>query len=92
MDMGQIDPNNPPNFSRSYPLAGEMIGPAWRAAWRALCAEPGWLRMRFLVGQMCRASGVQDKTARNLLAGARKAGLLVVRYDGPHGEARYKIK
>lgn len=91
------DPGNPPNFTATYPLGGEKIGPAWRAAWRALCDEPrSWHPVGDLVTAMRDAAQIIDPTARNLLRSARKAGLLEVVYadpqpGSPHPRARYRI-
>lgn len=79
-----IDPDCPPNFTGSYPLGGELIGPAWRIAWAALASArrrgaAGWVLGDELTAAM-RHTGVVDKTARGLLGNARRAGLLEVRY------------
>lgn len=90
-----LDPHAPPNFNGNYPLAGGQIGPAWRAAWRPLAeaaARTGgeWLPATHLVPAMCAAGGVAPKTATNLLAAARRAGLLDVAYEGPRRSALYR--
>lgn len=73
-------PVSVPNFTGSYPLGGELIGPAWRTAWGLLSRDSSeWVEADRLVLAMC-ADGIADKTARGLLNGARRAGLLDVRY------------
>ena len=73
--------DQPPNFFGNYPLDGERIGPAWRAAWSRLTADPSrWHTADELAELMVDTSGVVDKTARNLLRQARQRGLLAVRY------------
>ena len=62
---------------RRYPQDGKLIGPAWEAGWAATSHE--WVVVDDLVAPMI-ATGVSDKTARNLLANARKGGHLEVRY------------
>lgn len=79
-----MDENSPPNFGQrgAYPLAGERIGPAWRAAWTALCraGQPGWLDGDTLAATMTAAVDIEDKTARGLLAKGAAAEVLEVRY------------
>jgi hypothetical protein len=83
-----------PNFVGSYPGSGERIGPAWSAAWDALCQH------QVLTGDqlseiMCQAVDIKDKTAKNLLRKARSAGLLEVSYHKKPGQkysqTKYKI-
>ena len=71
-----------PNFypNSNYPLGGERIGPAWRAAWAALLAEPRGIPAPTLKIAMCAAADIIDKTAELLLQKARKAGILEVHY------------
>ena len=83
-----------PNFGpdSSYPLGGERIGPAWRAAWTALLAEPRGIPAPALKIAMCAAADIIDKTAELLLQKARKAGILEVRYvKGRRRVAWYRI-
>lgn len=83
-----------PNFtsSGSYPLGGERIGPAWRAAWAALLAEPHGVSAPTLKAAMCTAADVVDKTAELLLQKARRAGVLEVHYvQGHRRVAWYRI-
>ena len=83
-----------PNFGpdSSYPLGGEQIGPAWRAAWALLLAEPCGVPGPTLVVAMCLAANIIDKTAVLLLQKARKAGILEVRYViGRRRVAWYRI-
>jgi hypothetical protein len=89
--MGQLEvPNFYPNSS--YPLGGERIGPAWRAAWSVLLAEPRGVPGPTLVVAMCLAADIVDKTASLLLQKARKAGILEVRYvKGRRRVAWYRI-
>ena len=78
-----------PNFSGEYPSAGELIGPAWRAAWNAL-RHGYWLLSTDLVQIMCDASPIVGKTALNLLSAARRAGVLEVRHAGHGRPAHYR--
>lgn len=87
---------DPPNFAGNYPLAGERIGPAWRAAWDVL-SDGSWRSKLQIVPVMCKAGPVVPITALNLLRAARRAGVLEVRRtvradDGGEGAADYRIK
>ncbi len=75
-----MNPNSPPNFTGTYPLGGERIGPAWRTAWRALATTPGKWHPAETLAEAMAQTGILDKTARGLLARARAAGVLDVRH------------
>lgn len=67
-----------PNISGTYPLAGERVGPAWRAAW-ALLQEGSWVDGPSLAAEVAGSTGVAAKTVTNLLQKARAHRLLEVR-------------
>lgn len=72
-----MDRNKPPDFTPGYPSKGERISLAWATAWaRLVDADNGWVSGKWLASAMAEAAGVQDKTARNLLDAARRAGHL----------------
>jgi hypothetical protein len=75
-----MDPDDPPNFSRNYPLGGERIGPAWRAAWRVLASSPRRWHTAGALAERMTAEQIEDRTARTLLAAARSADVIEVRY------------
>ncbi|MBN9737310.1 MULTISPECIES: hypothetical protein [unclassified Pseudonocardia] len=92
----QTDRPPAPNFVGTYPLAGGVIGPAWRAAWSLITSNPdSWLTSAELVEHMLRAAPLAEKTARNLLRLARRDGHLEVEYvrvPGMHHRAtRYRL-
>lgn len=64
-----------PDWSRGYPSRGKTIGPAWRAMWRSL-DDGEWHDGRALKLAGTLAGGCTEKTARNLLFAAARAGLL----------------
>lgn len=68
-----------PNFSGTYPLAGEKIGPAWRDCWAQLQAD-SWVDGLTLATEVAEAHGLDAKTTAGLLAAARRGRLLEVRY------------
>jgi hypothetical protein len=70
--------NQAPDFSGTYPSQGELIGPAWQAAWIALA--PGPLPSTRLVPIMCAASDIQPRTASELLRKARRSNKVTVKY------------
>lgn len=84
--MAQI-PTEAPNFTGEYPGQGQMIGPAWRAAW-ALLRSGDELSASRLAEAMCAASPIMEQTARNLLSQARKSGVLDVRYAVAKGRRK----
>ncbi len=61
-----------PNFSGTYPGAGERLGPAWRAVW-ALLADGEWHRTPDL---KVASDVVLPITIKNLLREAHRAGVL----------------
>lgn len=67
-----------PNFRGTYPLAGEKIGPAWRAAWAQL-SRTSWVDGTSLAGEVGPPLELAPETVVNLLRQARQAGLLEVR-------------
>lgn len=85
-----------PSISGNYPLAGEKIGPAWRAAWSQL-SQKTWADAASLAGELAAQHGLSQKTLANLLREARKAGLLEVRYAAArragetHKRAEYRV-
>jgi SAM-dependent MidA family methyltransferase len=70
-----------PNFMGDYPMAGELIGPAWQAMWDAL-GDGRELTTRQLCEIGCGA-GIVEGTAKHLLRAARRAGKLRVVYPDP---------
>lgn len=80
-----------PNFAGEYPGAGQMIGPAWRAAWKLL-QNGAWLRKSVLVMVMMEASGCKRKTATNLLGAAVDAGVLERRAANRGGKKTYDYR
>lgn len=64
-----------PDFLPGYPSGGQQIGPAWAAMWREL-ADGDWHESYELAGTGAEAGELLPKTARNLLYGAVKAGLI----------------
>lgn len=92
--MPHMNMDEPPNFSGQYPLAGSRIGPAWRLGWHELVAAyPRWVPGPDLSARMSEA-GIQERTAKGLLQGARRARLLAVRYrkSGQHGQRRAEYR
>lgn len=87
----RMDADSPPNFAGTYPLNGELIGPAWRAAWQLLAQARKPVPVAQLVEAMQAAAPIQDKTARGLLSGARRARIVSVTYDGPRRSGRYRV-
>lgn len=85
----------PPNFGRTYPLAGEKIGPAWRYAWSQL-SDSRWTNGLDLAADMAWRAGITAKTAAGLLSKARVRGILSVAYRMDHGRKRriafYRVK
>jgi hypothetical protein len=73
-----------PNFRGTYPLAGERIGPAWRAAWTRL-SESQWTCGGDIVAEVAPGVGIADATVANLLRQARQAGILAVEHRVPPG-------
>jgi hypothetical protein len=59
-----------------YPLLAERLGPAWRAMWRVLC-QPGWHSQADLWDVVPEELGLKKITISNLLAQARRAGVVV---------------
>lgn len=92
---GMIDPFAAPNFKGNYPLAGELIGPAWRDAWRTM-ADGQWHAAPEIIDAMCYRQRIVKITAVNLLRSARRAGVLEVRRpvnsNGGNAPAQYRIK
>jgi hypothetical protein len=84
-----------PNIAGEYPLAGERIGPAWRAAWRMLDREQ-WINGGDVAAAVAPRCGLQVETVKNLLSSARRAGLLEQRIQRAHGRSRasahYRVK
>lgn len=71
-----------PNFSGSYPLAGKLIGPAWREIWRVLHEEQGRaVERRPLAEHVARLCGVVPGTAEGLMWKAGRLGLIKVTYS-----------
>ena len=71
-----------PDITPGYPSTGERIGPTWRDVWTALRRTwPDW-RTSIEVADLPSVArhGLDPKTIGNLLAAARRAGLLEVRY------------
>jgi hypothetical protein len=68
----------PRNFSNSYPLAGEKIGPLWREIWRAL-SDQEFIPTSSLA-DLAERRGMARSTAAKLLIKARKCGQLEVTY------------
>lgn len=69
-----IDAADPaPDWGRGYPSGGGVIGPMWQAMWRSM-DDGAWHDVRDLLVVADLASGGADKTARNLLFAAAKAG------------------
>ena len=66
------DPDTP-DFARNYPSGGALIGPAWERGWTELGAGDVVPLDRLLEAM---TKSIQPKTARNLLSGATRAGLL----------------
>jgi hypothetical protein len=79
--MIQSIPHQAPDFAGTYPSSGELIGPAWQAAWDALCKE-GWIPGDELAQIMCACVNIELKTAKNLLRQARKVGVLSAKREG----------
>ena len=77
-----------PNFRGTYPLDGEIIGPAWKAAWEMLGTSERFIRGDELAAQMAACSGAAPKTAQNLLRKAAKAHRLEHRYKTVAGRRR----
>lgn len=76
-----------PNIRGTYPLAGERIGPAWRAAWAELTTDT-WTDGSSLAARVGPAHGIGAETVVNLLRQARAAGLLEVTQRRGHGRSR----
>jgi hypothetical protein len=69
-----------PNIAGNYPLGGEKIGPAWRAAWHFLATtHPRWMPKRDITAVMVR-TGIVEDTAESLLQQASRRRVLEVRY------------
>lgn len=83
-----------PNIRGTYPLAGERIGPAWRAAW-SFMANGSWVYAARVVAEMTSAAAIERKTAENLLRQAAHAGLIEKRKAGdandPTPRLQYRI-
>src|SRR5688572_15298741 len=60
---------------KENPWKGEQQPIAWRVALKMLTGK--WVKHRVLIQAMMDASGIQKKTADNLIAKARKHGVLV---------------
>jgi hypothetical protein len=69
-----------------YPSDGKMLGPAWQAVWDALDDQE--VTSVELVALMCTTSGIQVKTAFNLLTEARKAEWIQRRFVKRAGHNR----
>ena len=67
------------NFSGTYPLAGEKIGPAWLACWDRL-SDQCWVAGPDVVHEVAELTGLNRLTITGLLSGARRAGQLEVSY------------
>lgn len=82
-----------PNFSGAYPLAGERLAPAWRAAWDLLL-DGDWHHVQVLTLRMIRSGdiGIQHNTAMNLLGQATKAGILERMGYASQGSYRISFK
>jgi hypothetical protein len=87
-------PQNPRNIAGNYPLAGERIGPAWRAAWNILVmTHPRWMPKLDLIAVMAR-TGIAADTAESLLQKASRNRVLEVRYrkTDNQGQARAQYR
>lgn len=79
------------NFSGTYPLAGERIGPAWRECWKLL--EAGrWTSGNVLARDVAPRFDLNEKTVQNLLREAKKAGQLQMKLKltGGRNVAHYR--
>lgn len=85
--------NAAPNIRGNYPLAGERVGPAWRACW-SLLSRTTWTDGTTLAGEVGPPNGLAPETVVNLLRQARQAGLLEVRMVrvGSRQRGEYRVK
>jgi len=65
-----------PDFSKNYPSAGKVIGPAWRSMWEKL-SDGEWHEALALAVAGSHAGGCKASTARTLLYAAAQHGHLV---------------
>lgn len=81
-----------PNFVGTFPGAGERIGPAWQVAWNIL-SHGEWVTSGELAVAMRDKARIEECTAKSLLRGARKAGILAVKRRIIDGKRRavYRI-
>lgn len=78
-----VETDEAPNIRGRYPLAGVRLGPAWRAAWRAL-GTGEWVEMRAMSIELGREHGLTPQAVAAVLTQATVARLLErrVRTDG----------
>jgi hypothetical protein len=84
--------SEPPNFSGTFPLAGERIGPAWQALWRGL-SDVRWTEGDTLATEVAGRHNITRHTANNLLRQAHAVGILVRKYETLRSRRRafYKV-
>jgi hypothetical protein len=79
----------PRNFSGSYPLAGERLGPAWRMAWQMLSTEK-WINAGDIAAVVSEACDLQKITVKGLLRSAARAGILDQKIMPPENSDRVR--